>query len=310
MPDTLVIIVDWSAAATPRPRRPAPDACWIAYGRRPHDAAERAAPEYFRTRTACLRRLEALLADHDGPSVVGVDFSLGYPRGPEGRPVLPVGRALAQWLSHAIRDESNGANNRFEIAAALNRQIKAELDVAHGPFWACPPSAAGPDLSPTRPTDRPISEWRRIEDLLRGQGHRPHSSWKLYTTGAVGSQTLLGLAAVGRWLEDPALGPRIRLWPFDDGFRKPRAARAIVIAEIWPSLLPLPPAQRGHSPVKDARQVAALRDIALAMPNLWTALRRPPGLSADDVTAAKQEGWLLGLPTPIGRVLPRPDVRP
>ncbi len=258
----LVVMADWSAAATPRPKRPSPDACWLAYGW--HGRRDRPPPEYFRTRRDIEARIRALLAEHRGPALVGLDFSLGYPLDEEGRPLMPTGRALARMMTRTLRDAADGANNRFDVAADLNRQLARRLG-GPGPFWGCPPRAARPALGPKKPAS-PAPEWRAVERRLRGAGLRPHSVWKLYTTGSVGSQTLLGLAAVGRWLDDPDLGPRIRLWPFDDGFRRPRSARGVVIAEVWPSLLPLSFAAGGPE-IKDAQQVAALRDLAVTQPS-------------------------------------------
>ena len=289
-------MVDWSAAARPRPPKPSPDACWIALGY--HGAPTRAPPEYFRTRDACLARLRRVLIDHPGPALVGVDFSLGYPLGPRGQPLLPVGRALARLMARMIHDAPDGQNDRFAVAADLNRRLRRDLRDADGPFWGCPPRAASNDLRPTkRPTRAP--EWRQVEVALRGHGHRPHSVWKLYTTGSVGSQTLLGLAALGRWLDDPDLAPRLQLWPFDAGFRTPRGRRTIVVGEVWPSLLALPAVAPGGSTIRDARQVAALRDAAVTQADAWSPVRRPRGLSAAMVKAARSEGWILGLPNPI-----------
>ena len=52
----LVVMVDWSASSGRGPVRPTPDRCWLAWGR----GRERPAPEYFRTRDACVTRLSAL----------------------------------------------------------------------------------------------------------------------------------------------------------------------------------------------------------------------------------------------------------
>ena len=290
-------MVDWSAAATPRPRRPSADACWVAHGRFGHP--DRPPPEYFRTRAECLDRLRALV-DQPGPTLLGFDFSFGYPSGTNG-PLLPVGRALCTAMAEAIRDAPTGANNRFDVAAALNRQLADQLGLAHGPFWGCPTSAASPDLQPKKSASlgRAVPEWRAVEAALMRRGLRPHSSWKLYTTGSVGGQTLLGLAAIGRWLADPTIGPRLVLWPFDAGFRRPRSPRAIVVGEAWPTLVGLPPPGRGLAAIRDARQVVALRDAVLEGPDPWAPLGRPPGLSRTDALLARSEGWIMGIPRPV-----------
>ncbi len=294
----LIAIVDWSAAASPRPRRPSADACWLGWGESGHPS--RPPPEYFRTRFALLQRLRDLLIAHPGRSLIGVDFSLGYPDGPDGVPLLPVGRDLAASMARMVVDEPDGHNNRFEVASHLNRHIATALGDGPGPFWGCPPSAERGNLTARRPASK-APEWRLVEQALKDQGHRPHSTWKLYTTGSVGSQTLLGLAAIGRWLQDPIIGPRLVLWPFDDGFRRPRARRAIVVGEVWPTLANLPAPGPGPLAIKDARQVVAVRDAALGLADPWSVLRRPLGLSPREVAQARREGWLFGLPRPIVR---------
>ena len=247
-----------------------------------------------------MRRLRQLLVDHDGPALVGVDFSLGYPLGPDGKPLLPTGRRLAAHLSTVIEDAPDGKNNRFLVAAELNRRLSQRLGGAPGPFWACPARVANEDLTANK-CDSPMPEWRAVERALQARGRRPQSSWKLYTAGSVGGQTLLGLAALGRCLEAPELGPRLQLWPFDGGFAKPSAPRAIVVAEIWPSLATLPVRPNA---IKDALQVTAMRDAALAQSDPWAPLVRPPGLDGAGIARARQEGWILGLPDIIPAVPP------
>ncbi|MEM7676238.1 MAG: hypothetical protein AAF449_09570 [Myxococcota bacterium] len=292
----LVVMVDWSAAAKPKPPRPSPDACWLAHGI--FGQPRRPPPVYFRTRQDCVAHLRQQLVDHDGPALVGFDFSLGYPQAPDGSELIPGGRAGALALAEVIEDTPT-SNNRFAVASDLNRALAARLKDEHGPFWGCPAAAVTPDLPPTKPpTSAP--EWRRVESSLRAAGHRPHPVWKLFTTGSVGSQTLLGLAAIGRLLADAEVGPRLQLWPFDAGFRRPRGQKTVVIAEVWPSLMPLAPVGNGVPDIKDARQVAALRNAAIAASDPWAALERPQRLSQTDAQQARAEGWILGLPRPIG----------
>ena len=71
----LAIAVDWSAKAVPSPRRPSPDAIWIALG----TPGDRPPPEYHRTRASATARLTDLLRAHTGPALLGLDFAFGYP---------------------------------------------------------------------------------------------------------------------------------------------------------------------------------------------------------------------------------------
>jgi hypothetical protein len=281
----LIAIVDWSAAATAGPKRPHPDRCWIGWG----TPEARPDPLYFRTRTDAVAFLRGLLADTAGPALVAWDFPHGFPQGSG----LGGGRNAAARLAALIEDAPDGANNRFEVAAGLNR----ELGRAPGPFWGCPAPLASPHLSDRRCAfeGRGFAEWRLADALLRRRGTGIQSVWKLYTRGSVGSQTLLGLPAIHRLLTDPALARRSRLWPFETGWDTELAG--IVHAELWPSLADH---AREPYPIKDARQVAAARNWALDLDGAgelrqWFA--RPSGLSETEAAACLgEEGWILNAP--------------
>jgi hypothetical protein len=285
----LIAIVDWSAAATPGPARPSADRCWIAWG----TAGARPDPAYFRTRAEAVLFLRDLLTRTPGSALVGWDFPHGFPKGSG----LGGGRSAAARLSALIEDGPDGANNRFQVAAHLNRM----LGRAPGPFWGCPADRATSDLSDRRCAfeGRGFAEWRLADDLLRRRGTGIQSVWKLYTRGSVGSQTLLGLAAIHRLLTDPALAERSRLWPFETAWDRDLAG--VVHAELWPSLADH--RAQAHA-IKDARQVAAARDWALdldAMGTLGPRFARPPGLTdAESAACLAEEGWILNAPHALG----------
>lgn len=223
---------------------------------------------------------------------MGFDFAFGYP----AEAGLPAGRALCARLAALVRDAPDGVNNRFEVAGLLNREIQAALGGGFdGPFWCHPSGRRYAHLTPRRPTPFPprIPAGRLVERRLAHRGIQ--SPWKLFTVGAVGSQTLLGLPAVHRLLTDAALGGRARLWPFETAWDRDIGSDAIVIAEMWPSLLP----RRHAYPIKDQDQVAAVRDRALDDPGaLAAALARPAGLTDDEERIARQrEGWIVGGPS-------------
>jgi molybdopterin-guanine dinucleotide biosynthesis protein B len=165
-----------------------------------------------------------------------------------------------------ISDGPDNSNNRFEVAAAINARFQGQ-----GPFWGCPESAAGPNLSPKKRVDYPalgLSERRAVEQMVA----RAQPVWKLYTTGSVGSQSLTGLPVIHR------LG--LPVWPFD-----PLAHR--MVAEVYPSLLASAVAQEGG--IKDAAQV---RLLARALLNLSRHDRLRPLFETPPV--ALEEGWILG----------------
>jgi hypothetical protein len=244
---------------------------------------------YFRTRPEAEAFIREHLVAEPGRIFLGFDFAFGYPK----QAGLPAGRALCAHLAGMIRDEPNGANNRFEVAGALNREIQRLLNTGcAGPFWGHPTRRVYPDLAPTRPRPFPkgIPNGRLAESRHGARGIQ--SPWKLFTVGAVGSQTLLGLPAVHRLLVDPTLAARTRLWPFETDWDQAVADDTIVIAEMWPSLVDC---SSQTFPTKDACQVAAVRDWALAQPeSLARGLARPAGLSdADERVVRETEGWIV-----------------
>ena len=279
-----IVIIDWSAAASRGPARPSPDRCWLAHG----TAEARFSPQYFRTRDDCVARVRDLLAGTEGNVLVGWDFPFGTPAGSR----IGGGRPLANHLNDRIEDPAGGPNNRFAVAEQINR----DLGSPPGPFWFCPPAHATAALSVTKPgfAHRPFREMRLVEQRLRAQGRKPMSVWQLGGSGAVGSQTLLGLPRVLDLVRDPALTARSCIWPFETGWD--RALAGVVHAEVWPSL-----ADRTayDHPIKDANQVAALCDEYLALDargELLAALARPPRLTeAESAACLREEGWVVGV---------------
>jgi molybdopterin molybdotransferase len=273
-----VLIVDWSARGSPSPRRPSPDAVWIGH------AGETC---YFRTRAEALDWLTGFLAGERAAgrrALAGFDFPFGYPR---GLAAALTGRAeaLAVWelLAGLVTDAPDNANNRFEVAAALNARLPGT-----GPFWGRPPTL---DLAalPERGRDRshPYPERRLVEERVRSA----QPTWKLYTTGSVGGQVLTGLPAL--WRLRQRLGAAV--WPFDTGLRAPDAP--VVLAEVYPSLLAARIAEaRRDGETKDAAQVRVAADAYAALDAAGgLAPLFAPELAPDEgAVVAREEAWILG----------------
>lgn len=268
-----------------------PDSIWMAV-LRPHDPV----PQLVNppTRAALFPALVDLLVAERAAGrrvLAGFDFAFAYPAGSAKALALdgPPWAAIWALLARTIHDGPENQNNRFTVAAALNRRI----GTPPGPFWACPPKAVRPDLTATRPPWNPawgVAETRLVERL--GKAHSP---WKLYTTGSVGGQSLMGIPFLHRLRHDPALAAYCRVWPFETGLGVPDAP--LVLAEIFPSLLPLAatrPDLGAAGAVKDARQVAGLCDWARATD--LTAYFTLPGLpEAYPPRILQEEGWILGV---------------
>ena len=281
----MIVMVDWSAAASRGPARPIPDRCWVAWTRVDDTLPPQA--RYFRTRPEAEGAIADLLAAVRGNVLVGFDFPFGYPAGSG----LGGGRSLAARLAALIDDRPDGANNRFAVAARLNDELNGGQP---GPFWGCPPRAECTTLTAKRSGRRggPFTDSRRADARLLGRGIQ--SCWKLYTRGSVGGQMLLGLPAIHRLLTRPGVGARCRVWPFETGWDA--SLDGIVLAEVWPSLFNF---RAVDHPIKDAQQVIAAcvwARRAQAGGSLRQAFARPGDLDpADAASCVEEEGWIFGV---------------
>ena len=256
-----VIVVDWSASSQPSPARPSADAIWIGEA-----SAKGETTTYHRTRTAAEAAITSALAGTDRV-FLGFDFPMGYPVGfAEHLTGTGSPKAVHAWLASAIQDALDNRNNRFAVAAQINGTYPAE-----GPFWGCPASMNIEGLSSRKRIDYPslgLAERRHVETLVP----RAQPVWKLFTTGSVGSQALMGLPMIHR------LG--LPVWPFD-------APAPRMVAEVYPSLLA--PAVAAEPGIKDAAQV---RLLARALWRLSQVQAIDPLF--DTPRIATREGWILG----------------
>ncbi len=294
-----VVVVDWSAASAPRRGR---DSIWMAT----LDVGGRAV-ENLATRRTAERRIADLVDGGGGRrTLLGVDFSLGYPSGTAAALGLagPPWRAMWALLEAEVSDGERNANNRFRVAAGLNRRAGDRP----GPFWGRPPAQAVDGLSRTKPDGIELPEWRATERALRAHGRRPFSSWQLLGAGCVGSQSLLGIPVLERLRRGG--GDRVHVWPFTTGLAVPQVAPGdLVVAEVWPSLVDIEAvdveAVAGRHPVRDAVQVEVLAGhlADLDRRGLLAKLFNPAVDAAVAESVIAEEGWVLGA-TPVTAVAP------
>lgn len=314
-----ILILDFSARSAPSPARPAADALWL--GRK--TANRPAVATYHRTRAEVFEELAVLLANEIGRGrrvLLGVDFALGYPLGFANAAGLsgrgPAWRRAWGYLAEHIQDGPDNANNRFAVAAALNQRCAqttrskpgaAEVNSGGGggggPFWGCPPTRAGAWLSPRRSgMDSPLPRRRFVEQRTPSA----HEVWKLYTTGSVGSQTLLGIARLAHLREHPAIKKHLHLWPFETGFTAPPLRKkqpGVVIAEVYPSLINDQAdallKSRVDVTIRDQAQVLALAEHFATLDRtgrLAAYFDTPADLSPSDAKRCiDEEGWVLGV---------------
>ncbi|GLS87522.1 hypothetical protein GCM10010873_24960 [Cypionkella aquatica] len=277
-----VIIADWSAASARTPARPSADAIWLG-----SIDATSAQSSYHRSRADAEAALVAAIkrAVAGGDSLlIGCDFPMGYPKGFAAR-LTGVARASSvwAWLARQIKDGADNRNNRFEVAAAINRHFAAAASPApfssspssSGPFWGRPAQLNLPDLPATKSITYKalgLSERRDVEAIIP----RAQPVWKLYTTGAAGSQGLIGQPMIHRLSHLP----HVAVWPFD-----PPAQ--ITLAEVYPSLIASAVAADPGA-IKDEAQVRLLAKA------LFTLSQRGQLGALLDAPACAEEGWILG----------------
>src|SRR5260370_19837268 len=293
------LMVDWSAANTPRRGR---DSIWLCYLVRRDDKLVVTAPENLATRRAAHDRLrEILVADLERHRsvLVGCDFPFSYAHGLAKRLGLsgPAWRAVWDEIASHLEDGPDNANNRFAIAAQLNARVSGGAF----PFWGCPASKAAPCLAMRhhrRHEAEGLAE-RRLSDMrLR----RLQPGWKLAGTGSAGSQALTGIPIVRRLRDDPLLATRARVWPFETGLRSPGptdGSGRIVFAEVYPSLRP------AIAKVGEGKASAQVRTIATYFADLdergglAAVFAGDPALSESErLVVEQEEGWVLGIVGP------------
>ncbi|MEL6317403.1 MAG: hypothetical protein AAFR16_07160, partial [Pseudomonadota bacterium] len=228
--------------------------------------------------------------------LLGCDFPFGWPEGGAAAAAAALGggasapdrapwRRLWAALAAAVDDGPDNANNRFELAARINMRA---FDGA-GPFWGRPHQREVRGL-PARKPHGYGARYPRERRAVEGLTPRAQPVWKLYTTGSVGGQALLGIAALERLRSAPGLAGRAAVWPFEA--LAPSAERPILIAEIYPSLFPPDP----RAPVKDAGQVRAVAErLAQAPPERLAAALAAPACAPESRAARGEEGWILGV---------------
>lgn len=280
IPDT-VIALDWSSRSAPSPKLPVPDAIYSCLGRKDIEAEM---PIYHRTRLQAFEYLRDTLDAEitAGRKVMlGVDFALGYPQG-AAKILCGSDDPLAIWdyLANVIEDDEKNINNRFEVAARINQKF-----LGVGPFWGCPANKAFEGL-PHKGTNRHghgMKEHRFCEGFTKSA----QSVWKLFTTGSVGSQSLVGLPMLVKLRT--YFKSEIAVWPFENIVNA-----KIVIAEIYPSLFDISDVKDdGILAIKDAKQVyKSVQNF------LDTDIVRQSFDHRQLSRIIREEGWILGIPLP------------
>ena len=295
------VMVDWSAASKPATGK---DSIWI--GALVPDARLRLT---FRasnpsTRAAAIVELTELLGKltHRGDRVLlGFDFPLGFPRGTSAalglKSDVPAWQSIRDFLAKEMKDKPDNSNNRFSLAARMNRLISD----GPFPFWGCTKRDELTTLSVKKSRDHTsedLPEYRLCEEYaLKAKLGRPQPIWKIAYAGAVGGQSLTGIPALAK-LSQSVEG--LKLWPFDlplaDLDEEALGDTRIVATEISPSMIS---ADAQSNEIKDEAQVRIIAEHFAELDKsgrLGRCFAGPESLSEDEkLVISGEEGWILGV---------------
>jgi hypothetical protein len=293
------VMVDWSAASKPATGA---DSIWI--GALTPDARMKLTFKAVNppTRAKAIEELEDLLArclKRGDRVLLGLDFAFGYPAGTSA--ALKLGgepwRAIRDFLLKEMKDKPDNSNNRFALAARMNRLMSG----GPFPFWGCSKKDELTTLSMKKsrehgPAD--IPEFRITEQTaIAAKQGRPQPVWKIAYAGAVGGQALTGIPAIERLREK---FPAMRLWPFEIPLAKLDEAALedvrIVAAEVYPSMGAV---TVGDSEIRDEAQVRTVAEGFAALDangKLAALFAGKAALSdAQKANITAEEGWILGI---------------
>lgn len=290
------VIVDWSAAAAPKVGK---DSIWIGVMKR--DIRFRLSFEAFNppTRQAAEKQLREILADfrrRGDKALLGFDFPLGFPAGTAEALALKEPNWRGQWafLGANVVDKADNTNNRFAVAAKINRLMTDEAR----PFWGSPPKDVQRWLQATKPVGDTIPQLRQGEIATQSLGKAGAKSiWQLMGAGSVGGQALTGIPAVKRLIDE--LGDKAAVWPFDTGWKalspEDLEGKEVVIAEVYPALSNAKP-EPGE--VADRAQVRAVAEQFAKLDEqdkLGQVFAAPATATPELIeTVEREEGWILG----------------
>ena len=297
------VAADWTAAET---KKLGDASLWIGVAKRDVRFRLYAETHNVSTRAEGEALLAAILADHRkrGDRVlVGLDFNLGYPVGTAARLKLDGASGQAPWqmlwkfIASNVVDKADNTNNRYQVAAKMNRLMTDEA----WPLWGAPAKQAQRWLTTTKPpagAGADIPEFRATEAAAKKGRLQPKSVWQMHGAGAVGGQTLVGIPAVRRLLE--SLGPSGAVWPFGTGWREltPEDVEPLsaLIVEVWPSMFDGKP---DAGEFKDQAQVRAAAEALARMDEAGELARAfaPPKTATPELIqqVEQEEGWILGV---------------
>jgi hypothetical protein len=284
------VIVDWSAASK---AGSGADLVWIGVLKR--DVRFRLSFESFApaTRNDAEKRLGLILDDlkkRNETAFLGFNFPFGFPRGLAAAVKLNGEPWSAVWdyLEKMVKDKPDNTNNRFGVAADMNRRSTG----GPFPFWGCPPRDVLTTLQAKRVRDHGEGdppEFRYTDQAVKGP-----SIWKLYYAGSIGGHAILGIPALKRLRKTRA----VMVWPFETGWKAITEAdldgQDALAAEVQLSLQTVTPL------LGESKELAQVRGMAERIAKLdeagklGQAFAPPKGVDEAEVAAVEHdEGRIL-----------------
>lgn len=214
-----VAILDWSASGKPKKGR---DSIWVGITSETGTQTQNIA-----TRLDAETRLCELIDDclkTNTRLLLGVDFALSAPPGFTER-LTGTNDPFALWnyLRGRIIEGPDNFTNYREVAAEMNAAFDGD-----GPFWGNTQKADVTGLPRKKPPlPSGLSVYRLTEIIARHFGAMPKTLWQLAGAGAVGAQSLTGMAMLARLR---AMYPMLKVWPFEP-------LGPVTLAEVYPSLI-------------------------------------------------------------------------
>ncbi|HVY87441.1 MAG TPA: cobalamin biosynthesis protein CbiG [Hyphomonadaceae bacterium] len=293
------VVADWSAASKPATGA---DSIWI--GAMTPDSRLKLAFKASNppTRAKALEELEDLIGrclKRGDRVLLCVDFPLGFPAGTsealklKGEPW----RAIRDFLKKEMKDKPDNSNNRFALAARMNRLISD----GPFPFWGCSKKDELTTLSVKKTREhgpKDIAEYRIVEEAeMAAKKGRPQPVWKIAYAGAIGGQTMTGIPGFAR-LQDKF--PAMKLWPFEVPLAKLDDAALegvrVVVAEVLPTLNASRPEAteiRDEAQVRSLCEALAERDANGKLAAMFAGEKQLS--DRQKVAVTSEEGWILGI---------------
>ena len=278
------VMVDWSAASKPATGA---DSIWI--GALTPDSRLKLAFKASNpaTRAKAIEELTDLLGrclKRGDRVLVGMDFPMGFTTGTAAALKLKgeaPWRATRDFLLKEMKDKPDNSNNRFALAARMNRLISE----GPFPFWGCSKKDELTTLAMKKTREhgpKDIPEFRVTEDhVAETRKLRPQPVWKIAYAGAVGGQAM-------------------KIWPFELPLARldeeALTGTRIVVAETYPQLVAK---QIGASEIRDEAQVRTMaewfaeRDANGKLSQIFATEAKLTDAQKDAVT--REEGWILGI---------------